>query len=245
MRVTLVCLLMATLTACATPRPAGTAPPAPPPDLVVLVHGMGRTHLSMWAVERRLRRAGYRVLNVGYSSYGPDVPAIGRQVAEAVARERARTPTGRVHFVTHSLGGVVVRWVLAHERPDGTGRVVQLAPPNQGAASADRLAPYVGWLLRPIRELRTDTSSTVRRLPPSAGVPVLVIAGTRDGKVSADEAFLEGAERADVEAGHTFLMWEPSVLGLIEAFLDGDGAPDATPEASADPAQATVTSSLR
>lgn len=197
-------------------------------DLVVLVHGMGRTPLSMAPLAHHLERAGYRVRNVGYNSYGPDVAAIGRHVARETREAMAEAPTGRVHFVTHSLGGIVVRWVLAHERPERVGRVVMLAPPNQGAAIADRMTPFFGWLLRPMRELRTGPESTVRRLPPSPGVPVLVIAGDDDGKVSPAEAHLDGAEaELVVDSGHTFIMMLPSVMRTVAAYLAGEVPPGA------------------
>ena len=200
-------------------------------DLVVLVHGMGRTPGSMVPLARHLRRAGYRVLNVGYSSYGPDVAAIGHRVAERTQAALADAPSRRVHFVGHSLGAVAIRWMLANERPANAGRAVLLAPPNQGSASADRMTPYVGWLLRPIRELRTDSASTVRGLPADPGVPLLVVAGARDSKVSLAEARLDGAETAVVPGGHTFIMRRRDVLRLVERFLAGEVRSSDEPDA--------------
>lgn len=209
-------------------RSATDAPGVTPPDLVVLVHGMGRTPLSMLPMKRHLERAGYRVLNFGYSSYGPDVPTIGHRLAEATQTALAERQSPRVHFVGHSLGGIVIRWMLAHERPVEADRAVLLAPPNQGAARADRLSPLVGWLLLPIRELRTDSASTVRRLPSDPGLPMLIVAGARDGKVSPAEAHLDGAEAlVVVPGGHTFVMMRPDVMRLVERFLGGVAPPGA------------------
>ena len=206
------------LSACAGPRP-GT-------DLVVLVHGMGRTSLSMAPMEVALRRAGYRVLNVGYSSQRPGVAEIGRQVGRAVEAELAREPAPRVHFVGHSLGTVATRWLLAHDPPPGPGRVVMLAPPNRGAASADRWAPRVGWLLPPIRELQTAGGPAADLGLPD-GVEVAVIAGDRDGKVTVAETCLPGAAHAVVPSRHTFIMMRPRVIGLVRAFLDTGVLPGA------------------
>lgn len=212
--------LVVCLSGCTSLAPARAG--GPPRDLVVLVHGMGRTPRSMAPLARRLGRDGYRVLTFGYRSIGATLPQIGHRLAVATSRALASEPAPRVHFVGHSLGGIAVRWMLAHERPARVGRVVLLAPPNQGARSADRFAPAVGWLLRPVRDLRTDSGSTVRRLPQDAGVPVLVVRGRRDGKVSAAEAHLGGAAEAEVGGGHTYVMMRPSAMGLVEQFLAAD-----------------------
>ncbi len=213
-------LLLLGALGCAHLAPTSARPrvTTPPRDLVVLVHGMGRTSLSMLPLQRMLERDGYRVRNVGYSSYGPSIAEISAQVGRAVDRALAEEAAPRVHFVTHSLGGIVVRYLLAHDRPARLGRVVMLAPPNQGAAKADRLAPYAGWLLKPLRELRT-TGSTVRTLPVPTGVEMAVIAGTRDGKVRPEEARLDGAAFVLVPGRHTFLMLQPRVQRLVRAFL--------------------------
>ncbi len=194
----------------------------PPRDLVVLVHGMGRTPRSMAPLARRLSDDGFRVLSFGYPSVGTTLPGIGHRLAVATSRALASEPAPSVHFVGHSLGGIAVRWMLANERPARVGRVVLLAPPNQGARSADRFAPTVGWLLRPMRDLRTDSGSTVRRLPQDAGVPLLIVRGRRDGKVSAAEAHLGGADEAEVGGGHTYVMMRPSAMRLVEQFLAGE-----------------------
>ena len=212
------------LGACSSARP-----PDRPRELVVLVHGMGRTSLSMAPMEVALRRAGYRTLNVGYSSTGPSVAEIGADVAEAVRREVADEPARRVHFVGHSLGTVVIRWVLAHRRPAHVGRAVLLAPPNRGARSADRMAPWVGWSLRPIWELQTDGGTAVDLGTPD-DVEIAVVAGDRDGKVAVAETCLDGAAHAVVPSGHTFIMVRPRVVGLVRSYLAGGelgGASDA------------------
>ncbi|HEX8692138.1 MAG TPA: alpha/beta fold hydrolase [Longimicrobium sp.] len=198
-----------------------TGEPAGPDDrreLVVLVHGMGRSRASMWLLGRSLEAEGYRVLNWGYSSYSDPVPALGARLARDVSGELGRAP--KVHFVGHSLGNVIVRWALAHEPPARAGRVVMLAPPNQGAAAADRYARYAAWLMPPIEELRTAPGSTVRTLPAPRGVDVGVIAGAHDGKVSVDETHLAGErDHVVVPAAHSFIMNRRDVRDLTLRFL--------------------------
>ena len=216
------------LGACATARP----PSGEPRELVVLVHGMGRTTLSMAPLEIGLRRAGYRVLNVGYSSQGPSVAEIGTMLDEEITEMLAHEPAPRVHFVGHSLGTVVIRWLLIHAPPAALGRSVFLAPPNRGSHSADRLAGLLGWTLPPIRELRT-TGSTAANLGTPPRAEIAVIAGDRDGKVTVEETCLDGAAHAVVPSGHTFIMMRPHVMRMVRAYLATGtlpGASDATCE---------------
>ena len=211
--VLLAAALAVALGACSSTRPTATGD-----ELVVLVHGMGRTPISMAPMAVALRRSGYRVLNVGYSSQRPGVAEIGQHLADAVRAETDRQPARRVHVVGHSLGTVATRWMLTHDPPAAPGRVVMLAPPNRGSRSADKWARWIGWSLPPIRELRTAGGPAVDLGVPD-GVEVAVIAGDRDGKVRVEETCLDGAEHAVVPSRHTFIMMRPRVIGLVRAFL--------------------------
>lgn len=199
----------------------GLAPTqAHPGELVVLLHGMGRTSRSMHPVQEALEEAGYEVVNLGYSSYCCGIAELGarlRQQLDSLRRPEHHT----VHFVGHSLGGILVRWMLAQASPPpGVGRIVMLAPPNQGARSADRFTPFVEWVLEPIDELRTDSTATVRRLPPMRGLTVGVIAGRQDGKVSVEETHVPGeTAHLVVDANHAFIMRDDDVIRQTLAFL--------------------------
>ncbi|MBV9109659.1 MAG: alpha/beta fold hydrolase [Gemmatimonadetes bacterium] len=187
-------------------------------ELVVLAHGLGRTPASMWWLARSLRARGYRVLNWGYPSYTLPVPVLGERLARDVAAALGDAPA--VHFVGHSLGTVLIRWVLAHDPPPRPGRVVMLAPPNRGARKADRVAPYAGWLLPPLADLRTAADAPARALAAPAGVEVGIIAGASDRTVRVAETHLDGAAgHVLVPGGHTFIMLRADVHRLVHAFL--------------------------
>lgn len=199
-------------------RAGGQPEPGDRRELVFLVHGMGRTPLSMYLLGRRLERAGYRVASFGYLSTTGTVADLGAALARRVEATGGEAPA--VHFVGHSLGNIIVRWMLAHDRPERAGRVVMLAPPNQGAAAADRWARWVGWAMPTIHDLRTLPESTVRTLPPPADVDVGIIAGLRDAKVRLHETHLDGArDHAVVPSYHTFIMNRADVHHLVCAFL--------------------------
>jgi pimeloyl-ACP methyl ester carboxylesterase len=154
-------------------------PAAAPRDLVVLLHGLGRTRLSLWRLERALREAGYETLNWGYPSRRLDFAQLARRFRALLARLAGRP--GRVHFVGHSLGALLIRAGLSEPAGFRVGRIVMLAPPNRGAAIVNEIARVPGLprlFGRITAELRRD-SEALRGL----GVPraeIGIVAGTRE-----------------------------------------------------------------
>lgn len=201
--------------------PPGTSDQAAPaPELVVVLHGLGRSPLSMRPVVRALEAAGYDVLSYGYSSTCCAIPELVDDLRASVTA-RMRPEHARVHFVGHSLGNILVRYLLASDSaPPRVGRIVMLAPPNQGALRANRMTPFVGWLLKPTPELRADSTATVREIPRLVGIEIGVIAGREDDTVKLPETHLdEEKEHVVVEGGHTFIMNRRDVQRLTVAFL--------------------------
>jgi hypothetical protein len=189
-------------------------------ELVVVLHGLGRSPISMRPITRALQAEGYDVMPFGYSSYCCAIPEIVADLRAAL-HSRMGPEHARVHFVGHSLGNILVRYLLASDSaPPRVGRVVMLAPPNQGALRANRMAPLVGWLLKPTPELRVDSTATVRGIRPVLGVEIGVIAGRDDDTVKLPESHLaEEKEHIVVEGGHTFIMNRRDVRALTIAFL--------------------------
>jgi hypothetical protein len=146
---------------------------------VVLVHGLWRRPASMQAIAEALSAAGYDVLAYGYRSRFKTVEQLGEGLRTWLA---ARDGEGRgpINFVTHSLGGILVRLALRPPSPVAIGRIVMLAPPNQGVGGLTRWAgtPLPGLVYgRPARDLHAGAALFETLPVPDAAIGI--IAGTR------------------------------------------------------------------
>ncbi len=213
-------------------------PAAHAADCVVLLHGLLRTSASMVPMEDALTEAGYEVVNVDYPSREHELDVLATLAVEAgVGGCRAKPGVARIHFVTHSLGGILVRqYLAAHEIPE-LGRVVMLAPPNQGTVAVDTLrdVPGFDWMNGPVgAQMGKGEDSAVLALGP-ADFDVGIIAGNRtidpitsavlpdpdDGRVSVEDTKLEGMrDFIVVEHSHAFIMRMPQTIELTLRFLE-------------------------
>ncbi len=204
-------------------------------DSVILLHGLARTDRSMGKLEQALAERGYAVENVSYASTSKDIETLADEaIAPALARAAADAP---VHFVTHSLGGILVRQYLHARRIDNLGRVVMLGPPNQGTEVVDRLGNFPGFRFingEAGLQLGTGEGSVPNRLG-AANFDLGVIAGTRsinlflssmipgtdDGKVSVERTRVEGMQdHLEMEVTHTFMMRNDAVIEQVIHYLE-------------------------
>lgn len=203
-------------------------------ECVVLLHGLARTKRSMVALESALKTHGYQTVNQGYPSTEYTIEELASDtITKAVAM---CSEVSKVHFVTHSLGGILVRYHLQANIIDNIGRVVMLGPPNKGSQVVDKLKNVPGFKLinGPAgMELGTDPRSVPSRLGP-ATFEVGIIAGTStinfylstilpekdDGKVTVENTRLEGmADHIILPVTHPFMMKNDEVIDQVIYFL--------------------------
>ena len=120
-------------------------------DYVVLLHGMHRTRISMKRLEWELKAAGYQVINKTYPSRNRPIEFIANVHLKGLLEQEITDPTRKVHFITHSLRGIVVRQFFVDNQLPNLGRVVMLAPPNQGSELTDvfRRIPIYKYIMGP------------------------------------------------------------------------------------------------
>lgn len=206
-------------------------------ECVVLLHGLMRSSTSMDKMQRELDAEGFVTANIDYPSRDHTVEELaGMAVGDGLAACRANETVSDIHFVTHSLGGILVRQYLSENEVPELGRVVMLGPPNQGSAAVDELegVPGFDWMNGPAgRQLGQGEGSVPLALGP-ADFELGVIAGNRtidpitsavlenpdDGRVSVEDTKLEGmADFIVVDHSHAFMMRMRRTIELTITFL--------------------------
>lgn len=209
-------------------------PAAAEPNQVVLLHGLARSAGSMHSMADYLQENGNSVCNIEYPSRHHVIETLTADYVLPAIHDCFNE--GKIHFVTHSLGGIIVRQIAAKHSHIQIGRVVMLAPPNQGSEVVDKLGNFglFNWLNGPAgQQLGTDANALPNRLGP-ADFELGVIAGNRsinlilsalipgpdDGKVAVRRAGLEGMrDFLVVEQTHPLIMHNDLVQHQTLHFL--------------------------
>lgn len=207
-----------------------------PTEIVVLLHGLARTEKSMLFLEQTLQQHHYQVFNLYYPSRQYPIEVLAQQFVLTELKKLNLHHNVKVHFVTHSMGGIIVRYLAHHQLFDITGRVVMLGPPNHGSEVVDKIGHWK--LFNQLngaagQQLSTHVNSTPNCLG-KANFEVGIIAGDRsinwinssmidgenDGKVSVESTKLDGMKDFMViHTTHPMMMKNIKVIKQTLHFL--------------------------
>jgi pimeloyl-ACP methyl ester carboxylesterase len=203
---------------------------------VVLLHGISRTSRSFRRMQTAALAAGFATLNIDYPSRHKPLEALAEDIHPAIERFAASTK-GPVHFICHSMGGLLTRVYLARHRPPRLGRVVMLGTPNGGSEIADHLRGLIAYraFFGPAgQQLGTRRDAALTAALPPVDYPVGIIAGNRsiypvasallpkpnDGRVSVERTKLDGmADHIVIGASHPWLPRNRLAIEQTMAFL--------------------------
>jgi len=191
-------------------------------ECIVFIHGLSRSSRSFRKMQKYFKNMGYAIVNVDYSSMGHNIEEISELIVKPQIINASIAAFKKVHFVTHSMGGIILRAILGKyiQEFKNLGNVVQLAPPNQGSKRADR----AGWIAKIVysevlKDLETGSRGICHKLP-SVNFHLGVIASNIDGKVKPEEAWIDGmADSFMTRRFHTFIMRAPEVIEATHNFI--------------------------
>ena len=204
---------------------------------VILLHGLRQSSKSMEELEHRLVGQGYDVLNVDYSSTEHTIEYLASVILHEILEPYIQSSPTQIHFVTHSMEGITVRYYLKHCDLPNLGRVVMISPPNQGSELVDLLKDQA--VLERIygpaaAQLSRDKGSFIQSLGP-ADFELGIIAGSRsfnplysallpgpdDGVVTVESMKLEGMDDFILlPLSHSFILKNENTIAQVIHFLE-------------------------
>ncbi len=194
-------------------------------EIVVLIHGLMRTTLSMYPLKFYLTKQGYKVYTYSYPSPKYTIKGHGVYLHEYIVDLIKKNPGVKINFITHSMGGIITREAVAQlsdKQLESIGALIMLAPPNQGsylAKLSTQMFPVITLLIKPLGELSSEQTAYVHHVP-IPKIKMGIIAGRFDAKVPPSSAILKSQiAMVEVNSTHTFIMNNSETKKFIISFL--------------------------
>lgn len=150
-------------------------------DYVILLHGLNRSARSMEKLENALAEEGYSVINQSYPSRKYNIDILASSFLDKIIKTYCVNKKKKIHFVTHSLGGIILRRYLQKKPILNMGRTVMIAPPNHGTKWVDFIKKtpfFIRWALGKAGRQLGKKHSILSKLPKKANFELAVIAAT-------------------------------------------------------------------
>lgn len=217
-------------------------------ETVILLHGIGHIGLNMLYAEKVLQKHGYQTLSLTYPSLRQDIKSLTAWLAKKLAEHQVWENSTKVHFVAHSMGGLVSGFYLEDHKEEipaeKMGRVVMMGTPHGGSEVADFLHenPLYQWVFGPAGQELTTNARKATQIKPWYDLGIIagdqerglmlgnfLIDGPHDGIVSVESSKVEGMrDHKTMPVLHSFMAWTPDVHKEILHFLqEGTFIPEA------------------
>lgn len=205
---------------------------------VIVLHGLGLNKFWMMPLASALKKDGYTVHNLTYPSTRLPIEEIVETVLVPYIEKEIPKDATSLNFVTHSMGGILVRYYHKMHRPPFTGRTVMLGPPNNGSEVADLLKDLkiFKWYFGPAGgELVTDVANSTPINIGPLNFEAGIIAGTQhlfhlyfgqklpkpnDGLVTVESTKVDGmSDHICMSVDHSMMVMYPKVIDQALCFL--------------------------
>jgi len=204
-------------------------------NLVVLLHGILDQPYTMLKLENGLSDQGYSVLSINYPTIKTDIDSITNLLYGHI--NPLENKYKKIHFVTHSMGGLVIRAYLNKFPCKRYGKLVMIAPPNKGAILADRFDEFIlyKWILGKTGQKLGKDKDDYWNMFPVPEIPFGIISGGMknkkgvnplipgddDGIVGVEETQIKGAQDSIIIKGlHSSILWKDRTLNQVKQFIE-------------------------
>jgi triacylglycerol lipase len=206
-------------------------------ESIILLHGIFRSKFDMHPLAKFLEGKGYDIINIAYPSREKNLEDLSDFVHNKILERTHNNSPQTLHFVTHSMGGLIARYYITRHKPKNLGKVVMLGPPNTGSEFADWLsdtkilAPIFKAIYGPAgTQLRTDYAHGDTDITYPLGIiagslsinPLApwILPGEHDGIVAIERTKIKGmTDHIVISATHSFMMMSSEVMQQTYNFL--------------------------